>query len=67
MAHELRHARRLLLGLPYDHEKQTHSEWRDGALFIDIGLDPSGPVNQETRSAEREAQETYDPFIPPSD
>jgi len=62
-AHELRHARRLLLGLQAQHEMMT--AW-DGNT-ITISTDPNGPVNIETKAAQREASENYDPFLPPNE
>ena len=63
-AHELRHVRRYLLGLPAIDEFIGTSHVENGMLSINIRLDPNGPVNVETLAAEREAISYYDPFVP---
>ena len=57
LAHELRHAKLFLLGLPYDHWE----EQPDGTFI----KDPNSMANVETRSAKEEAYRDYDQSIPP--
>ena len=58
MAHEIRHARRDLLGLP---NSDATLDPRTGTWV----WDPNSPANQETEAAEAEARENFDPFQPP--
>jgi RHS repeat-associated protein len=63
-AHEIRHVRRLLLGLPYIDELGTRFTQTPVGDVLEIFLDPDGPVNLETGAAEAEARRNYDPFFP---
>ena len=55
----------MLLGQAAQHEVIFTYNSRPGGDEMVITLDPNGPVNSETRSAEQEALRNYDPFIPP--
>lgn len=63
-AHEVRHIRRYLLGLPSLDEYKMTFVRTPGGLTATLEHDPSGPVNIETSAAEREAEANYDPFHP---
>lgn len=66
-AHELRHVRRYLLGLPALDELIITTSEVPGGMVMNQRPDPAGPVNLETKSAEQEAARNYDAFAPPFD
>jgi RHS repeat-associated protein len=55
-AHELRHARRFLLGLPGLHEIATTFVELPNGVSVEYALDPQGPVTLETQAAMDEAE-----------
>jgi RHS repeat-associated protein len=57
LAHEIRHAKLFLLGLPYDHTE----EQSDGTFVYDS----NSVANIETAAAKAEAYRNYDQSIPP--